>query len=250
MKHAIPKCILETMKEEIIYGALKEAIKELTGSDYQLPPEYNQAIEQGGSPGFAEQIDGLHHSLQEDIVEISLTLAHDHWRGSTEALRLINSEECCNHLNAFTELALAGPDIFLVWSRMFERIFQASGFDFETTYQNSTTPSKAEFTSQISWMSDVDCFARPMFKDIFVRMRRRLVESTSIVGKRDLYEYVTEQKNDVLGLAPLPEDTQKQLSLKAYVRHLLYYDNPETNIAFRLTRQIILANGGGSPIDW
>lgn len=244
MRNSLPECVVETMDERVVYEALKDVM------ELDCFPDYlHRSVRDYRETTFAEFIGCLPDDIQECYVEKALMAAHDYWRSQPEVLKLIGSDDCCNCLNIFARLELAGPWIFLAWARLFKLLFETAGFRFNGTYSGWSHPTKMEFGGQLSWMDDVDCLMMPMFKDIFVRMRRHFVEETGLVGKRDLYEYVTSVNNDVLGLKLPSDGSPRQASQRGYVHNLLYYDWEE-NIAFRLTRQIILANGGTSPIDW
>ena len=240
---AIPRLLVDTMSEKIVHDALGEVgvidhfPTYVIGGRHKYPDEV------------VCQIERYPVNLQEDIVEEALVGAHDYWRSLPRVLRLIESEECSNCLNAFARLELAGPEVFLIWSRIFERLFKSIGFSFNQAQLASDGSSGKEFKSQLAWVDDIDCMVPAMFKDIFVRIRRRFVEGAGLIGKRDLYEYVMLPEYDVMGLCNAAKASSEGSAQAIHVRSLLYNDW-ERNIAFRLTRQIILANGGGAPIDW
>ena len=240
---AIPRILVETMNEKIVHDALGEVgvidhfPTYVIGGRYKYPDDV------------VRQIEHYPVSLQADIVEEALVGAHDYWRSLPQVLRLIGSEECSNCLNAFARLELAGPEVFLIWTKMFERLFKPMGFDFDLAQVTYDSLYRKEFKSQLAWVDDVNYMTPAMFKDIFVRIRRRFVEGAGLVGKRDLYEYVMLPEHDVMGLCNAVRNNNGGNPQVIHVRSLLYNDW-EGNIAFRLTRQIILANGGGAPIDW
>lgn len=238
----IPRVLIDTMNEKIVYDALGKVEKI---DDY---PTYVRGGRCRYPEEVVQQIRRYPASVQEDIVEEALMEAHNYWRSKPQVIKLIGNEDCSNCLNAFTRLELAGPEVFLIWARTFERLFGSIGFDFDQVQSSYHEPNREEFQSQLAWVGDVDCLIPVVFKDIFVRARRRFVENTGLVGKRDLYEYVMLPEHDVLGVCELMRNGER--SAPAVHAHALLYNDWEGNVAFRLTRQIILANGGGAPIDW
>ena len=133
MKRFVPKCVKETMDEEIVHNALKGTSKALRGyfPEYSLNGwnNYTEYPEE-----FVRLISGVPDSIQEDLIEEALIAAHDYWRSQPEVIGLIESEACGNCLNIFARLELAGPEIFLLWAQIFERLFGAAGFNFQGRY--------------------------------------------------------------------------------------------------------------------
>ena len=77
------------------------------------------------------------------------------------------------------------------------------------------------FGSQMDWMEEISFSQSPLMNSIFVINRRKFVEDKMLSGKGSLFRYMLDQ-----------------------------HESGDQNFLYRQTRQIILANGGGAPIDW
>ena len=236
VRTVIPRSLQETMDERLVYEVMR-------GGKFGLDfPAYGEEF----SDKLREEIERIPLEIQRDIVWCVLADAHEKWRSQPEIIRMILNEECSNCLNAFLKLELAGPDVFMIWARKLKHLFEPVGFQFKSEM------GLVGYDTQMSWMFEIDFTFSGMLREVYLTNRRRFVEDTnmagtSLLGKRDLYEYVTSTRHDVLNACSWREDANQLL--RGSVRHALYSDD-ETSLAFRLTRQIILANGGGAPIDW
>ena len=238
MKVLTPKALREAMSEEMVYNALRES-----GYIRNLP------VYTGGVKEFSEEekdeISRLPLSLQMDVIWNTLEDAQNKLRNKPEAWRLFYSEECSNSLNVFMPLELAGVDVFVIWARHFQRLFGKAGFNLEMAPSTSDS-----FKDALAWMDEVDYTLPPMFKVAFVTNRRRFAEGNKLVGKRELYDYVTSTQNDVLGVRDWQKDSDSSVyTVKVRAQRDLYNDDV-SSLPFRLVRQIILANNGDDPINW
>lgn len=145
-----------------------------------------------------------------------LSEAHDDWLKQYEARRLIHhSEECANWLNAGVRLELAGPIIYNAWARKFQRRYSSLKLPLKKTLDVTG------FDNQMAWMEEINFDQPPLMNSIFVTKRRLFVEDAMLSGKGSLFKYMLDQ-----------------------------FQSEDQNFLYRQTRQIILANGGGAPIDW
>ena len=153
--------------------------------------------------------------LVADGIWCTLEEAHNAWRKQDGFKEMINSEECANSLNAAARLELAGPAVFNAWAKRFLGWFNDLDLPLDKTFETTG------FERQMIQMEELDFGQPPLMNNIFVVNRRRFVEESMLSGKGALLEYMLEQ-----------------------------YSSEDANFLFRQTRQIILANGDGAPIDW
>ena len=238
MKVPTPWILREAMDERAVYDSLKNSgyILGMPGYDYgakKLPEQAKEGIKR------------LPRGVQMDIIWNVLVSAHDKLRSRSDILRLFYSEDCGNSLNAFMPLELAGADVFVIWARQFQRLFGKAGFSLDYTPKMPDS-----YKTSLTWMDEVDYTLPPMLKTIFVENRRRFAEGHKLVGKRELYDYVTSTGSDVLGVCDWQKDNDSDLyTLKVRIQRDLYTDE-YSSLPFRLVRQIILANNGDDPINW
>lgn len=151
-----------------------------------------------------------------DVIWDIINDAHEGWRKQDEIKRLIRgSEECANWLNAEARLALAGGPIWNVWVARFFEYYQSLDLPLNQTLDVTG------FGSQMDWMEEISFSQSPLMNSIFVINRRKFVEDKMLSGKGSLFRYMLDQ-----------------------------HESGDQNFLYRQTRQIILANGGGAPIDW
>lgn len=240
----IPQSLQKTMDERYLYEAMQKG-----GYILNLPKYDEESFY--FSEKCVHEVAHMPLSLQSDIIWTVIADAHNEWRSQPEIIKMILDEDCSNCLNVFLESELAGPEIFEIWANKFINRFNLAGFDFGQTLEING------YDNQKSWMHDI-CFMLPeVMREIFLVNRRRFVEvedpdaagRAPIVGKRDLYEYLTNTRHDVLGVCSWREDGQEISIIKGTIRRALYQDS-NMGLDFRLTRQTILANGGGAPIEW
>lgn len=142
--------------------------------------------------------------------------AHNEWREQEEIKRILHhSEECANWLNAGVRLELTGGAIWGVWAARFQKCFRSLNLPLNQTLD------VAGFNSQMNWMEGISFSQPPLMNNIFLINRRRFVEDAMLSGKGSLFRYMLDQCT-----------------------------GEDQNFLYRQTRQIILANGGGAPIDW
>lgn len=235
MGNGAPGVLLATMRKEYVYNALRDS-----GYIKELPPY--EEIENWEPKDHASEIATMPISLQGDIVWCAIEDAHNRWRKQEDVLGHFFSEECFNYLNVFTRLELAGPKVYNIWAYNFRRLFSQVGFSFNSTFEING------YEAQMSKMEEIFFGHSLLLSNAFVVNRRRFVEDSKIAGKGDLYNYVSEMGNDVLGIV---YQKNPHMGLDRVIRQIcreLYHD--DTSLPFCLTRQIILANGGTAPIDW
>ena len=156
--------------------------------------------------------------LVADMIWCAINDAHNTVRNRQDFTEMILTEECANSLNIAAVLELAGPVTYNYYAKRFQE-WVAQDDDLEILFDS--TFETTGFENQMMWMEEVDFSQPALMNNIFVVNRRRFVDDTKISGKGELFEYMLAQ----------------------YVR-------TNIDLIFRLTRQIILANGGTSPIDW
>ena len=181
-----------------------------SGSFWQtrLPP-YTK-IESWNPENCAKEIAAMSTSIQGDLAWWVIESAHDHWRRQDEVTRHFFDEECYNYLNVFARLELAGPRVYNVWAYSFQKVFGRAGFAFDSTFDVDS------YSSQMNKMEELNFGHSLLLSNAFVVNRRRFVEDSKIVGKGDLYRYVSEIGNDVLGIvyANEPHMSPKQIMEK------------------------------------
>ena len=153
--------------------------------------------------------------LVADGIWCALEEAHNTWRTRPGFAELIGSEEYANSLNAAARLELAGPVVYNIWAKKAQDCLEELGLPLNETVMTTG------FEKQMIEMEELDFDQPPLMNNIFVINRRRFVDGTRISGKGALFEYMMER-----------------------------HPTTDINFLFRLTRQIILANGGGAPIEW
>ena len=151
-----------------------------------------------------------------DAVWAIISDAHENWRMQPDTKQLLrHSEECANWLNAGACLELAGGAVWNVWVARFLRRFPSLDLPFDQTLDITG------FSDQMDWMEEISFSHSPLMSSIFVTKRRKFVEDKMLSGKGSLFRYMLDQ-----------------------------HESEDQNFLYRQTRQIILANGGGAPIDW
>lgn len=234
MGNAVPEVLLTTMRKEYIYNALKKS-----GYVHGLPP-YTE-IGNWDPADCANEVAAIPISLQGDIAWCVIEEAHNHWRSQGAVLQHFFDEDCFNYLNVFARLELAGPKVYNIWAYSFQKLFSKAGFTFGSAFDMNG------YDAQMSKMEELNFGHSLLLSNAFVANRRRFVEESKIVGKGDLYRYVSETSNDVLGIVYSEPHIGSKRIINQICRQLYYED---TSLPFCLTRQIILANGGDAPIDW
>ena len=233
----VPKVLTETMTEEIVYNAFRDGgyirnVPEYVAGSYYLPE------------ACAEEFRRLGVNLSQDVFWNAIADAHEAWRARPEIMAMVLSEDCANCLNVFVRSELAGLEAFLVWARKLERYFRLAGFDFDQGF------NKSGFSAQLAWVQEVHWDLPSVMAGIFLENRRRFAEQSGLVGQRDLYEYVTNTGNDVLGACAWRCDEPRETcTTKVQIKSRLYTDDNDS-LTFRLTRQILRANGDKAPVSW
>lgn len=181
---------------------------------------------------------------QNSTIGQMLETAHYLWRVSPKAIRLVLDDRVSDHLNVFCRMELAGLETALIWGRHFERLLQKAEINSEGPDTNE------KFGPQMAWLEENDCMFPVPLAMAYFRKRREFAEQEKLVGKRDLYNYVRHPENKIYGFDLEITDDDPSLKLERRNIHRALYNDVSENMVFRLTRQIISANGGGSPIDW
>ena len=163
--------------------------------------------------------------MQEEFLWKTSFLAHEEWRA--ENLGEIMTVDGSNNLNAFLTLELAGRIWYDVW---IDRLKMLIG------------PAFAGFGQGAGLNQNV------FINRVFDKKRREFAEKNILTDEGDLYEFVLHEENDVLGVVH-GKCRDYDSGLAAALRQLLHND-PQGNLAFRMTRQVIVVNGGKCPIKW
>ena len=119
---------------------------------------------------------------------------------------------------------------------------------FGTVWPDLDTPFDLDgYSAQMNYMEEINFSHSQFLSNVFIVNRRRFVEDAGIAGKGDLYRYITNTQNDVLGIIYCKKTISSQKVL-AEVSNKMYHD--ANGVPFRLARQIIRENGGTAPVEW
>ena len=223
MKAILPKALTSTMNQEIIYNAF---------------------LDLGFNVAGLEEIEQLELPQKIDLAWFTIEKAHNSWREQTSTLEKVLDEDFSRCLNAFTRLELAGPAVFNVWADHFQNLF-GQGFPLNSAFCTDG------YEHQMTKMEELNFEHSPFLSNIFVVERRDFAEKAKLAGIGDLYRYVSNIEEDVLGVI---YSTDREATLKGQIviqkiSHEMYYE-PRGSLPFRLARQIVLAGGGEPPISW
>ena len=185
---------------------------------------------------------GALKSTQEkkDTLWKAICSAHDLWRSQVGTLESAKKDEYSIVLNAFVRIELAGPLVFDIWADQFMCVM-----GFYTLVDNLARTELHKSLPIIGKEDSPEAKREKYLHQLFIEKRRSFIERNQIAGKGDLYRYVSSAGNQMFGertkLCPAAARLAIELSTAVHT---------DTSLSFRLARQIIVANGGGSPIDW
>lgn len=239
MGHALPREVIETMDDKFIYQALKDCF---WVSEHL--PRYDRLLADGYPQEFIEAIEELSVEGRDEVATTTIIGAHERWRQCYETVSLLISDKCQGCLNVFAPSQLAGPRIYGVWARKFERMLKPAGFDFN---QAVDLPG---YGSQLNWMDQFDCTLQKFFKMGFLVARRKYAEENGLFDVGDLYRFNLAPRNDVMKLCShIFLGGAHNMGAVGVAFGSLYYDHQD-GLAYPYTRQMILENGGGAPLTW
>ena len=227
MRSTLPVVITNTMTREIIEEAIRR-----------------EGTVQNLDANGLEQVKQMEQSEIDELGGRIISVAHYIWRTSPTALKLVLDDRVRGHLNVFTRMELAGLKPFIRWGGLVVSLFEPIGVNFNHACFTS------DFGPQLKWLNEVDFLFPEALAVFYFRKRREFMEINGIVGKRDLYEYVRLPESEVFGFGKMVKDEDSSLTLERQNINQAMYGDISENMVFRTTRDIVSANGGGSPIDW
>lgn len=233
----IPRVLRDTIKEKYIYEALRNS-----GFLTTKLAEYIDGI-RCETASITKELDYLPAKVRADIAWVgALEAAHNTWRSQTAVRELMLDEACANCLFAFTRLELAGPRMFNIWAGYFFKLFSSVWPDLDSPFELEG------YSQQMNQMEEINFSHSQFLSNTFIVNRRRFAEEASIAGKGDLYRFISNSHNDILGTVCDTTNDVEARKIISKINGKMYRD--ENGFAYRLTRQIIQENGGVAPVEW